>query len=131
MANGAVVIHKASPHPFAETLGRLLEELVEHGMTIFAIIDHSGGAAQAGIAMPDTKLVIFGNPKAGTQFMLANADLALEQPLKIVVREASGKVELAYLPMSALTERYGITGLEDAGSKIDAALEAITNKVLR
>ena len=100
-------------------------------MTIFAIVDHSGGAAQAGMTMPDTKLVIFGNPKAGTPFMLANPDLALEQPLKIAVREANGKVELAYCPMSTLTARYGVTGLEDAVHNIDAALAAMTDAVLQ
>ena len=56
-----------SPYQLNETLGRLLKVLVEHDMTIFAIIDHSGGAAQFDLSMPDTKLIIFGNPKGAAQ----------------------------------------------------------------
>ena len=56
------MIINESPYSINETIGRLLKVLVEHDMTIFTIVDHSGGAAQVGLSMPNTKLVIFGNP---------------------------------------------------------------------
>lgn len=76
-----------SPYDINETLGRLLKVLVEHDMTIFSIIDHSGGAAQVGLSMPETKLISFGNPKAGTDLMLADHNFSIDLPLKIVLKK--------------------------------------------
>ena len=78
-------------------------------MTLFALIDHSGEAAKAGLKMPPTKLLIFGNPKAGTPLMLAAPSAALDLPLKILVAEDSeGKVWISYNSVDYLKERHGL-----------------------
>ena len=88
---GAGIVRVRSRFPVAETVERLLALLAAKGITLFAIIDHSGEAAKVGLTMPDTKLLVFGNPKAGTPVMLAAPTSALDLPLKILVREVAGE----------------------------------------
>jgi uncharacterized protein (DUF302 family) len=76
---------------------------------LFAVVDHSGEAAKAGLHMPNTKLLIFGNPKAGTPVMLAAPSAAIDLPLKILVAEdAAGKVWVSYNSAEYLQERHGV-----------------------
>lgn len=65
------IVRKPSSHSVDETVDRLKNILQEKGITLFALIDHSGEAEKAGMKMPATKLLIFGNPKGGTPLMLA------------------------------------------------------------
>ena len=92
-----------------ETVDKLKTILQSKGATLFALIDHSGEAAKAGLKMPPTKLLIFGNPKAGTPLMLAAPSAALDLPLKILVAEDSqGKVWISYNSVDYLKERHGL-----------------------
>jgi len=125
-----MIINK-SHYGLNETLGRLLKVLVEHDMTIFAIVDHSGGATQAGLSMPNTKLVIFGNPKGGTEFMLADPNFSIDLPLKIAIRENKDTVEVVYQTIEELATRYQVTELHDSIIKMDRGLEAIINQVIK
>lgn len=88
---------------FDDTVTYLRQGLVEQGMRVFAEIDHAGAAKAAGLAMPPTKVLIFGNPKAGTPLMLAAPDVALDLPLRVLVREQDGRVEVLMHPMSNLS----------------------------
>lgn len=86
-----------SNHSVGKTLERLEEILRSKGVKVFALIDHGGEAEGVGLTMPSTKLLIFGNPKAGTPLMRAAPGSALDLPLKLLVREDSqGKVWLSY-----------------------------------
>ncbi len=92
-----------------ETVGRLHEILRVKGVAVFALVDHGGEAAKVGIEMRPTKLLIFGNPKAGTPLMLAAPSVALDLPLKILVWEdAAGKVWVSYNTPAYLKERHGL-----------------------
>ncbi len=92
-----------------ETVDKLKTILQSKGATLFALIDHSGEAAKAGLKMPPTKLLIFGNPKAGTPLMLAAPSAAIDLPLKILVAEDSeGKVWISYNSVDYLKERHGL-----------------------
>jgi uncharacterized protein (DUF302 family) len=96
-------------HSVKETIERLKGILQAKGVTLFAVIDHSGEAAKASMAMPDTKLLIFGSPKAGTPVMLASPSIALDLPLKILVAEDDeGKVSISYNSVQFLAERHGV-----------------------
>lgn len=91
------------------TVERLKAILQARGITLFALVDHSGDAAKSGMQMPNTKLLIFGNPNAGTPVMLASPSSALDLPLKILVAEdETGKVFLAYNSAQFLAERHGV-----------------------
>ena len=102
------MVHRESPYCVDETLERLGAILQKLGIPILARIDHSGGAAAMGLTMKPTKLVIFGNAKAGTPIMLAAPTLALDLPLKALIWEdTEGKVWVSYNTPQYLQERHG------------------------
>src|SRR5215469_9431231 len=96
-------------HPVDETVAKLQGILQAKGVKLFTIVDHSGEAAAAGLKMPNTKLLIFGNPQAGTPLMLASPSAALDFPLKILVAEdAAGKTWISYNSTAYLQTRHGL-----------------------
>ena len=103
------IIDIASNHSVDATLDRLKKILSAKGVTLFAVVDHSGEAEKVGMAMPPTKLLIFGSPKAGTPLMLAAPSIAIDLPLKILVWEdAAGKVWISYNTPEYLRERHNV-----------------------
>jgi uncharacterized protein (DUF302 family) len=97
-----------SAHSVDETVVRLQELLKARGITLFALVDHSGEAVKAGMAMPNTKLLVFGNPRAGTPLMLAAPSTAIDLPLKILVAEdSSGRVSISFNDPAWLQQRHG------------------------
>jgi uncharacterized protein (DUF302 family) len=93
-----------------ETVVKLKHILQSKGITLFAVVDHSGEAAKAGMTMPDTKLLIFGNAKAGTPLMLAAPRMAIDLPLKILVAEdTAGQTSISYNSIQYLAERHGVS----------------------
>jgi uncharacterized protein (DUF302 family)/uncharacterized membrane protein YidH (DUF202 family) len=103
------ILQTASNHSVDETVARLQGILQSKGIKLFAIVDHSGEAAGAGLKMPNTKLLIFGNPKAGTPLMLASPSAALDLPLKILIAEdATGKVWISYNSPAYLQARHNL-----------------------
>ena len=98
-----------SSHSVDETVERLKAILKEKGVTLFALVDHSGEAAKVGMKMNPTKLLIFGNPQAGTPLMLAAPSAAIDLPLKILVWEdKEGKARVSYNTPEYLMERHGL-----------------------
>jgi uncharacterized protein (DUF302 family) len=103
------IVDVPSNHSVDETVERIKSILQSKGITLFALIDHSGEAAKVGMKMPPTKLLIFGNPKGGTPLMLAAPSIALDLPLKILVAEdTQGKVWVSYNSPEYLKERHGL-----------------------
>ena len=88
-----------------ETVDKLKTILKSKGVTLFALIDHSGEAEKAGMKMPPTKLLIFGNPKGGTPLMLASPSAALDLPLKILVAEDFARTGLDLLQQRRIPQR--------------------------
>jgi uncharacterized protein (DUF302 family) len=119
-----------SKYGLNETLGRLLKVLVEHDMTIFSIIDHSGGAAQIDIKMPNTKLIIFGNPKGGTNIMLADPNIAIELPLKILLREDNGITLIIYHKLIDIAENYEVDDILESIKKLDESIENLIKLII-
>ena len=109
MSNNSGIVQIPSHHSVDETVQKLKDILQAKGVTLFAVVDHSGEAARAGMKMPDTKLLIFGNPAGGTPAMLAAPTLALDLPLKILVWEdAEAQVWISYNSVEYLRERHGV-----------------------
>jgi uncharacterized protein (DUF302 family) len=88
-ATGKGITDKLSNYSVDETVNRLKAVLQSKGITLFALVDHSGEAQKVGMTMRPTKLLIFGSPKAGTPLMLAAPSVAIDLPLKILVAEDS------------------------------------------
>jgi uncharacterized protein (DUF302 family)/uncharacterized membrane protein YidH (DUF202 family) len=108
-AGGKGIIDKPSNHSVEQTVEKLKNILQSKGVTLFALVDHSGEAEKVGMKMRPTKLLIFGSPKAGTPLMLAAPSIAIDLPLKILVWEdAQGKVWVSYNSPDYLKERHGL-----------------------
>lgn len=106
---GSGIVDIASKHSVTDTVEKLRAILQAKGIKLFALIDHSGEAEKAGMTMRPTKLLIFGNPKAGTPLMLAAPRSAIDLPLKLLVREdAQGSVWISYNSLPYLGERHGL-----------------------
>ena len=103
------IIDVPSNHTVDQTVDKLKGILEANGVTLFALIDHSGEAEKVGMKMPPTKLLIFGNPKGGTPIMLAAPSSAIDLPLKILVwQDTQGKVWISYNSPAYLQERHNV-----------------------
>jgi uncharacterized protein (DUF302 family) len=128
MKAGEGIISKQSKYSVPETLDRVDALLRSKGIKIFVRVDHSGEAEKAGLKMPPTQLLIFGNPKGGTPVMLAAPTAAIDLPLKALAwQDGDGKVWLSYNDPEYLKKRYGLTDDEiktiaGTGSLIEQAL---------
>jgi uncharacterized protein (DUF302 family) len=105
----AGLVSMKSSHSVDETVRRIEDLLTAKEVKLFAIIDHSGEAEKAGLQMPDTKLLIFGHPKAGTPIMIAAPSAAIDLPLKLLVsQDIEGTVWLSYSSPTYLQVRHNI-----------------------
>ncbi len=122
------LITKPSKYSVPETLHRLETILEAKGIKIFALVDHSGEAEKAGLKMPPTQLLIFGNPKGGTPVMLAEPTSAIDLPLKALAwQDAQGQVWLSYNDPAYIQQRFG---LSDEVMKPLASLGAVIEQAL-
>jgi len=114
-------------HSVDKTVEKLKGILQAKNITLFALVDHSGEAAKAGMKMRPTKLLIFGNPKGGTPVMLAAPSIAIDLPLKILIWEdGQGKVWVTYNSPAYLQERHGLPAeLLPNISVIEALVKAV------
>jgi uncharacterized protein (DUF302 family) len=97
-----------SSHTVDETTIRIQNLLQQNHITLFVVIDHSGEAEKVGLQMLPAKLLIFGNPKAGTPLMQAAASTAIDLPLKLLVsQDPEGKVWISYNRPEYLQQRHG------------------------
>jgi uncharacterized protein (DUF302 family) len=103
------VVNVASNHSVPESIDRLESLVNSKQLTVFARIDFSGDAAKAGLTMPPTQMLIFGNPKSGTPLMLAAPSVALDLPLKALAwQDSNGQVWLSYNAPEYLRDRHGV-----------------------
>ncbi|HTY95713.1 MAG TPA: DUF302 domain-containing protein [Solirubrobacteraceae bacterium] len=121
------VITKLSPRPVPDTVTRMSELAESKGLKVFAVIDHSGEAERVGLQLRDTKVVIFGSPKAGTPVMAATPLVALDLPLKVLVWDDDGQTKVSYTAPSTLAARYG---LSDEHASALAGIEPLTDALV-
>lgn len=115
-ADGLITLR--SSHGPKDTMNRLEAEVRAKGATVFARIDHAAGAAEAGLPLRLTELLIFGNAKAGTPLMQAEQAIGIDLPLKMLVwQDASGATWLAYNDPTWLAKRHGLAGRSEAAAK--------------
>jgi uncharacterized protein (DUF302 family) len=118
------IITRPSPYPVDDTVDRIEAVLRARGLTLFALVDHSGEAARVGLTLRPTKLLIFGSPTAGTPLMVASPLLALDLPLKALVwQDDAGQVLVSYNSTAYLAARHHIPdALLPAIAGIDALI---------
>ena len=123
----AGIVTKLSPLPVAGTVAKLTGILSAKGIKLFAVIDQSAEARQAGLSLRATTLVIFASPAAGTPVMAASPLAALDLPLKVLVWDDDGQTKVTYYSPAALAARYHL------GANLDgnlAAIDALTDALV-
>ncbi|HEY4201522.1 MAG TPA: DUF302 domain-containing protein [Devosiaceae bacterium] len=112
------VVELISANAFDPTVRRIAEAIEKAGLTIFARIDHAAAAKAAGLEMPPTIVLIYGNARGGTPVMLAAPNAALELPLRVLIRaDAAGAVYVVYRAIAETLRGAGV------GTEMAARLE--------
>src|SRR6266404_7095584 len=109
-----------------ETMDRLETEIRAKGMTVFARIDHAAGAAEVGLELAPTELIIFGNARGGTPLMQAVQTVGIDLPLKVLVwQDATNKTWLSYNEPGWIAQRHNIANAERVVNSMGTALSAM------
>jgi uncharacterized protein (DUF302 family) len=119
------------PSHFApkETMDRVETEIGERGMNVFARIDHAAGAAEAGLTLRPTELIIFGNARGGTPLMQSVQTVGIDLPLKLLVWEdAAGKTWISYNEPAWIAQRHHVSDAQPIVNKMADLLSAILRK---
>jgi len=123
----AGIVTKLSPLPVADTVAKFTGMISAKGIKLFAVIDQSAEARQAGLSLRATTLVIFGSPAAGTPVMAASPLAALDLPLKVLVWDDDGQTKVTYYSPAALAVRYHLSA--DLAGNL-AAVDALTDALV-
>ncbi|PYL43260.1 MAG: hypothetical protein DMF42_04565 [Verrucomicrobia bacterium] len=112
-----------------ETMDRLVAEIRAKGMNVFARIDHAAGAAEVGLKLRPTELILFGNALGGTPLMQSVQTVGIDLPLKVLVwQDAEGKTWVSYNEPRWIAQRHGVTSTEQVVSKMTDMLSAMLRK---
>jgi uncharacterized protein (DUF302 family) len=128
-ANDGIITVK-SAYPMGETIARLKKDIADKGIKFFDEIDQSKLAADAGIKLHPSVLLVFGNPPLGTQFITANANAGLDWPVRLLVFENDkGEVWTAYTDFEWIARRHGIKNRTDQFKMASSVIASITSSV--
>lgn len=130
LAGNDGVITVKSDFPIGETIVRLKKDIADKGIKFFDEIDQSKLAADAGVKLRPSVLLIFGNPPLGTQFITANANAGLDWPVRLLVYEnEKGEVWMAYTDFDWIARRHGIENRKDQFKMASSVVNSITSSV--
>jgi uncharacterized protein (DUF302 family) len=112
-----------------KTTGRLVAEISAREMIVFARIDHAAGAAEVGLTLRPTELIIFGNARGGTPLMQSVQTVGIDLPLKALIwQDAAGKTWISYNEPGWIAQRHGIADAQTVVNKMADLLSAISRK---
>jgi uncharacterized protein (DUF302 family) len=124
------IVKVKSAYPMGETIERLKKDIAAKGIKFFDEIDQSKLAADAGIKLHPSVLLVFGNPPLGTQFITANANAGLDWPVRLLVFENDkGEVWTAYTDFDWIARRHGINNRSDQFKMASSVITSITSSV--
>ena len=124
------VVRVKSVYPFRETVERLKKDVAAKGILMFSEIDQARLAADAGIALRPSTLLVFGNPPLGVQFITSRAEAGLDWPVRLLVHEdGSGQVWTAYTNFEWIARRHRIKDREQAFKMASGVIASITASV--
>lgn len=120
------LVRTESKRTVKETVDRLVAEIEKRGIKVVARVDHSAAARAAGLELPPTEVLVFGNPKLGTPLMQSNPSIGIDLPMTMLTwQDAAGKVWIGYNPPETLKTRHAVTGHDQIFTTMRGALEAI------
>ena len=124
------IVTVKSAYPIGETVERLKRDIADKGIKFFNEIDQSELAANAGIKLRPSVLLIFGNPPLGTQFITASAKAGLDWPVRLLVYESEkGEVWAAYTDFDWIARRHGIENRNEQFKMASSVVASITSSV--
>ena len=124
------VVRAASAYPMEETVRRLKADIAAKGIRFFTEIDQRLLAADAGIALHPSTLLIFGNPALGAQFMTSNPESGIDWPVRLLVfQDADGRVWVVYDDFPWIAQRHRITDREQQFGIASMVIASITSSV--
>jgi uncharacterized protein (DUF302 family) len=99
------------------------------GLNVFARVDHAAGAAEVGLLLAPTNLIIFGNARGGTPLMQSAKTIGIDLPLKILVwQDSANNTWLSYNEPRWIAQRHGVAGVESTIDKMADLLAAIAKE---
>lgn len=124
------IVHVRSAYGMSETIDRLKKDIAAKGIVFFDEIDQSKLAADAGIALAPSTLLIFGNPPLGTLFITADPDAGLDWPVRLLVyQDDKDQVWVAYTDFGWIANRHGITNRDKEFAMASEVIGSITSAV--
>ena len=120
-----------SAHGVTSTVDRLIAALGRRGISVFVRIDHAAGAREAGLELADEELVIFGDPRAGTVLMQADATVGYELPLRLLIWDAGGQTMIGYRRPTELRDEFALGNQLEILRRMESLLEQITAEIAR
>lgn len=124
------IVRVKSSYNFQETIARLKKDIAAKGIRFFSEIDQTELAAEAGIKLNPSTLLVFGNPPLGTQFMTANANAGLDWPVRLlVIQDSAGAVWTVYTDFAWIAARHGIVNRTEQFKMASMVIASITSSV--
>lgn len=124
------LIQVRSAYGVDETIARIRKDIADKGILFFQAVDQSKLAAEAGIALPPSTLLTFGNPPLGAQFLTSNPNSGLDWPVRLLVRQdAAGEVWAVYTDFGWIAQRHGIADRKEQFTKASSVVESITSTI--
>lgn len=128
LGNALEIVQKESKLSGEETVQGLVKAIKGKGLKVFTIVDHKSAAREYGLDMPFEKVIIFGNPKVGTKFMLENPQVGVELPLRILVYEREGKTFIVYKEPLSIEKDYKLQKFHKFFLKLSKNLGKLTDR---
>ena len=126
------VLRIKSHYSFDETVMRIKADIAAKGIRFFDEIDQSQLGAGAKIDLRPSKLLIFGNPPLGVQFLTSNAVSGLDWPVRMLVaQDADGSVWVAWTDFAFIADRYDIKNRGSAFKMASEVSASIAGSVTR
>ena len=127
-ADGLIQVRSA--YSVDETIARIKKDIADKGILFFSAVDQSKLAADAGITLPPSTLLTFGNPPLGAQFLTSNPNSGLDWPVRLLVRQdPSGAVWAVYTDFGWIAQRHHIGDRKEQFAKASSVVESITSTV--
>lgn len=120
--HSSAFVTQDSANSVADTADKLVAVIEKAGATVFAVVDHQANAAKAGLELPPTRLVIFGNPNIGTPIMQADRMAGIDLPVRVLIWEEDGKTKMAATSPDTFKQRYKVDAAEKPLTMMGGAL---------
>ena len=126
------VVRVKADYPLPEAIDRMKQDIAAKGIMMFSTIDQAKLAADAGIALRPSTLLVFGNPALGSQFITSKAQAGLDWPVRLLVQEdENGQVWATYTDFDWIARRHRIIDRQPAfemASKVIASIISSAQK---